>query len=140
MFIIIINIQVIKNGILLVNLRCGNFIFHIPDFNDLNLASIGTEGEAAAFLAVLNSFSEKIIGSSIKYIKFQNFIFHFYKDISRSNLLFIIITDINSNPEELRLKLKKIASIFNEKFSSNLYQFNGNVGAFQNFGELLAEI
>lgn len=132
MFIIILNIQVIQSGLLLVDLRYGNFDFHFPNFNEYNLSS--------AFFTVLNSISEICIGASIKYIKLGNFVFHFYNDLNAPNLLFVIITDENSDLDELRFRLKKIASTFNENFSNNLCQFNGNVCQFQNFGELLAEI
>jgi len=127
-----LNIQVIRSGLLLFNLRCRNLDFSLPDFVGNNLTS--------AFFTVLNTISETCIGASIKYIKLQNFSFHFYNDVSVPNLLFVITTQIDSDPEEIRLQLKKIASIFNENFSNNLCQFNGNLCTFQNFQELLAEI
>jgi len=131
-FIIILNIQVIRNGLQLVNIRYGNFDFYFPEFRDFDLSS--------AFFDVLNSISETCIGAFIKYIRFQNFAFHFYKDTSASNLLFVIITDSNFDPDEIRFQLKKIASVYNEKFSINLSQFNGNVYQFQNFREYLIAI
>lgn len=51
-----------------------------------------------------------------------------------------MITDPNFNPDEIRFQLKKIASIFNEKFSNNLCQFKGNVFPFQNFREHIVAI
>lgn len=132
MFIVILNIQVIRSGLLLLNLRYRHFDFHFLDYSDVDLSS--------AFFTVLNSMSETCIGASIKYIKFQDFIFHFYNDASAFNLLFVIITDTNSDPVDLRFRLKKIASVFNEEFSNNLGQFDGNVHPFRNFRELLVEI
>ena len=133
MVIIILNIQVIRNGLQLVNIRYGNVDFQFPEFSDHDLSS--------AFFDVIYSFSETFIGALIKYIRFENFAFHFYKDTGVSNLLFVIITDPNFvTTDEIRFQLKKIASIFKEKFPDDLYQFNGNIYQFQNFREHLVAI
>ncbi len=123
------NLFIINHGIPLVKLNFGEC--HSLGVNDTLVAG---------FIEAMNSFSNEITGSSIKNINFRDYIFHFYKDEEIFNNLFVFIADSEEDADLINFKIKKIASIFNEKYNDILQNFNGDVGKFDNFKNILIEM
>jgi len=126
---IIRNIFIIQNGVPLVKLNFGE-CHSLGDNEDL----------IAGFIHGLESFTSKIMGSSLKSINVEDYIFYFYKDPSKYHLLFIFITEPDADEESIKFKMKKIAGLFIEKYSEVLVDFTGEVSQFNDFKDLLIQM
>ncbi len=123
------NLFIINHGIALLKLNFGEC--HSLGVNDDLIAG---------FMSAMDSFSKEVTGSSIRSINFKDYIFHFYNDEETDNNLFVFIADSEEDVELINYKINKIASIFNEKYSDTLKNFNGNVYKFNKFKEILIEM
>ncbi|MFX1257969.1 MAG: Rab family GTPase [Promethearchaeota archaeon] len=100
--------------------------------SDINLIS--------CFITAIQSFSRELTGSNMKTIAFENFIVHFYKNSNYPSLLFVIVTDLNFNPNEINCKICKIVSAFLNQYKSSINNFNGEVSVFKPFEKRLIEM
>jgi hypothetical protein len=73
-------------------------------------------------------------------MEFDEFSFHFYRDPNDPSIYFLFVTDIEEEKNEITFKIRKIANIFNEKYSEILENFNGNISRFDSFGTMLIEM
>lgn len=117
------NLLIIKSGVLLLD-----YDFNLKNSlnSDMNLIS--------GFIGAIQSFSSSVAHSSINTMNFENFTFHFFSSDRRfPNLYFILITDLDFPSREIHCKLKKIASIFIDKYEMIISKFNGDVSQFKPF-------
>jgi len=128
-FLIIRNIFIIRNGILLLEKNFGD------------CWSFG-EGTAmmTGFISAFNSFSVEITDSLLKSINFEDFTIYIYKDPNEKKLLYILITDIEDDPNQIQFKLEKIASLFKTKYGKYFNNFRGNISYFETFSDILIEM
>ena len=89
------------------------------------------------FLSAIQSFSREMTGSSMRSMNFENLTFHFYMEKKVPGLVYVIITDLDYNLKEVNCKIMKISSLFFEKYSKYLSNFNGDVAPFESFNETL---
>ena len=123
------NLLVMNHGVLLVKLNFGE------------CHSLGANEElVAGFISAMDIFSNEITGGSIKTINFEEYIFHFYKDSNSINNLYVFITDSEEDEEVVNFKINKIASLFYNRYSEVLKQFDGEINQFNDFKKTLLEM
>ncbi len=120
------NVFVFKAGIALVNQNFGQC--HALG-NDINLIS--------SYLYAIQQLSVEITGTSIKSLNFEKIAFHFYRDQYDSNIFYVVVTDVDDDPEEINFKIHKISEIFDKNYKDYLQEFHGNIVPFRNFGDIL---
>ena len=126
---IIRNLFIIRNSILLLNVNFGE------------CHSLGTdENLIASFISAIDILANEATGHSINKINFESYIFHFYNDNHSINKTFILIADSEENKSMVNFKIKKIASLFNEKYAVALSNFIGEVSQFNDFKQVLIEM
>jgi hypothetical protein len=123
------NIFIIKDGVALVKLNFGKC--HSIQENQ-NLVT--------GFISGLVSFSKEAIGSSIKTMTVDKYIFYFLKKEQQSGLLYVIVSEEDDEPEKIQFKMKKIADLFFERYGSKIENFDGEISRFNEFKELLIEM
>ncbi len=115
-----------RNGVPLVKLNFGE------------CHSLGVnEDLIMSFIGGLEAFVKTVANSNMEKISLENHIFHFYKEI---DLLFIFITENEINQKEIDFKMRKISSLFNQKYSTDLQDFNGKVSIFNDFKNTLIDM
>ncbi len=123
------NVLIIKNGIALVDRSFGQCY------------SLGQDSHLlASFFSILQNLSLEFIGSSIKSLNISNKKFFFYKDHIDSTIFYVIVSDIEDDSDEMKFKIRQIASLFREKYSNYLKDFDGNITYFNTFVDLLIEM
>jgi hypothetical protein len=123
------NIFITQNGISLVKLNFGE------------CHSLGNnEDLVTGFLCALDSFSKEVTGSTIKSMYFDEYKFHFFKDEDYFDLLYVFITEILDDPNEVDFKIRKIASIFAEKYADAMKDFYGEISKFDDFKSILIDM
>lgn len=123
------NLFVIRNGIAIVQQNFGNC--HSLNYEP-NLVT--------SFISALQSFSQEITGSSIKNMEFEDYIFHFLRDPDFPEIFYCLVTDIEDDKNEISFKIKKIASIFKEKYGDTLKEFTHEISQYRNFGNILIDM
>ena len=123
------NIFIIKDGIPLMKLNFGEC--HSLQVEDDLLTG---------FISGLVSFSREATGSSIKKMTFDDYVFHFLKQISGSHLLYVLVSEEGDEMEEIEFKMNKIADLFHERYSSVMEDFCGEVSRFEEFKQLLLDM
>ncbi len=96
------------------------------------------ENLISGFICALESFSNEITRSIIKSINFEDYIFHFYKD--QRNLLHVFISEPDDDIEVINFKIRRIASLFVEMYSTILQEYNGEISRFNDFGNILIDM
>lgn len=91
------------------------------------------------FISAIQSFSKEITGSNVKTINFDNFIFHFYKHPEYDDLIFLLITDNDFETKYIYCKIQKVADLFINKYNRKIDDFDGQLGQFDDFIELVIE-
>ena len=94
----------------------------------------------SGFINAVQSFSKEITGTNIKTMNLENFTFHFYSESKDSSIIYVIITGIDFDAEEINSTLNVIASLFYEKYSNYLKNFEGDITPFFNFGNLIIKM
>lgn len=122
------NLFVMKDGIALINQNFGECHSLTKDINLIT-----------SYLSALQIISEEITGTSIKNINFDEISFHFYIDKKKLGLSYIIVADNDDNLREINNKIHKIKNLFNQLYSAEIEQFNGNISQFKDFGTFLIE-
>ncbi len=128
---IIKNVLIIKSGILIFSQNFEGFKEEHSLGSDMQMVS--------SFISAIQSFSTELTGSTIKTIKFERFTFNFYRDQSDRDLFYIIVSDFDYDQKEINCKMLKIASLFYDKHSSELTNFNGDLSTFLTFEKDLIE-
>jgi len=99
----------------------------------------GGDTLVAGFMEALSSFSEEIAGSSIKSIDFEDFKFFLFRDPEMNNLLFVLVSDLDDDPQVLSNKIKRIACLFKEAHLKDVKNFHGKLNLFDDFANRLVE-
>ena len=76
----------------------------------------------------------------MKSVNFEDYIFYFFKEESSHNILTVILSDSIDESELINYKIRKIDSIFKERYSESINHFDGNVNIFSSFKDLLIEM
>ncbi len=129
MFFIIRNIFIIRNGVLLLDRNFGE----CQSFN-------GSFSLFSGFVSALETFTGEITKSALKSINFEDFKINFYRDLNKLDLLYVLITDLDDNYDQIQHKLKKISRLFLEKHQDILTNFDGNINQFNKFGDILIDM
>jgi len=123
------NIFIIKNGIPLVIINFGA------------CHSLGSDDDLiSGFIYVFGTFSRELTGDMIKTIDFENYKMYFYEDKTYLDLLFVFIYEINVKSKDIEFRIKKVASLFDERYSHRISEFNGNISHFSDFKNILLEM
>jgi hypothetical protein len=123
------NIFIIQEGIALVKFNFGE------------CHSLSADGHLiAGFMSGLETFTKEITGSSIHTIDIGDYKFHFLKDNSSFNLLYVFLCENESQKAKIDFKMKKTAELFTEQYEEELKNFYGEISIFQNFKETLLEM
>ena len=99
-----------------------------------NLSLIG------GYISALESLGNVITGTEIKFMRFEEVAFHFYKDPNDPRLTYLIVSDLKEDPSDMVLKIKEIAKAFFNEYSDILDAFSGVVGPFKPFSNTLNEM
>lgn len=94
----------------------------------------------SGYISALQSFSEEFTQSSMKSINFEDFKFHFLKEENGSNLLLVLVTDLEDDSNNANVKIKQVATLFKKRFQKELNEFKGYTSQFRKFKDLLIEM
>jgi len=94
----------------------------------------------SGFIGALHSFSKEVVKSAIKSISFDEYNFHFYKDIKIENLLYILVCDQDDDKDTIKFKIEKIAELFNQNYDDEITRFKGDIEVFDKFSNILIEM
>lgn len=123
------NIFIIKNGIPLVVINFGA------------CHSLGNDDDLiSGFIYVFGTFSRELTGDMIKIIDFESYKMYFYEDKTNLDLLFVFIYEVNIKSKAIEFKIRKVVSLFNEKYSQRISEFDGNITYFNDFKNILLEM
>ncbi|MHA1230574.1 MAG: hypothetical protein ACTSRP_08115 [Candidatus Helarchaeota archaeon] len=123
------NIFIINNGVPLVTKNFGE------------CQSLGNDNHLiSGFIEALFSFSKEIVKSSIQSMNFDEYTFYFYKNPAYEDILYVVVSDRDDEPELMKFKIRKISSIFIEQYTDKLQSFKGDIGIFDGFGDILIEM
>ena len=128
MFVFLKNLFIAKSGLLLVNNNYGNC--HSLNV-DVELLS--------GFFWALQGVSQKIAGSSIRTMDFEDLSFHFHHDSTYEDIRFIVITDCSDDYEEVQEAIFKISKLFFKLYSESITNFRGIVSIYDEFGDILVK-
>jgi len=82
-------------------------------------------------------FSEKLTSSEVKLVQMVDKKIAFHRT---SRLLFAIISEQTDPLDQIRVKTKKAAEIFENEFETEIERFDGNIEPFSGFGNLLVSL
>ena len=91
----------------------------------------------SGFISALQMFSKKLTQSEVKLVQMVDKKIAFHRT---KGLLYAIISEENDPIEEIRVKTRKTAEIFENEYSEAIEEFEGNIEPFSGFGDLLVSL